>query len=62
MKAKVIVLLTVLAVATRCNSSAIPMWEFLSRDEKVSGNEADAAPPTPGSFFVSKCCWKFLPS
>lgn len=37
MKAKVIVLLTVMALcANECSSSAIPMWEYLSRDEKVS--------------------------
>lgn len=37
MKGKVIVLLTLMALsANQCNSSAIPMWEYLSRDEKVS--------------------------
>lgn len=36
MKTKVILLLTVMAFcANECNSSAIPMWEYLSRDEKV---------------------------
>lgn len=37
MKAKVLAILTLLAFfASECNSSAIPMWEYLSRDEKVS--------------------------
>lgn len=37
MKGKVIALLALMALCVnKCNSSAIPMWEFLSRDEKVS--------------------------
>ena len=37
MNGKVIVLLTLMALCVnKANSSAIPMWEYLSRDEKVS--------------------------
>lgn len=41
MKGKIIVVLTLMALfANECNSSAIPMWEFLSRDEKVRVQKA----------------------
>lgn len=37
MKGKVIALLALLALCVaKCHSSAIPMWEYLSKDEKVS--------------------------
>lgn len=38
MKGKVVAVLTLLALCcvNKCSSSAIPMWEYLSRDEKVS--------------------------
>lgn len=37
MKGKVIALLALLALCVaKCQSSAIPMWEYLSKDEKVS--------------------------
>jgi hypothetical protein len=36
MKGKVIVVLALMALcAGSCNSSAIPMWEFLKKEEKV---------------------------
>lgn len=36
MKGKVIALLALMAICVnKCNSSAIPMWEYLSKEEKV---------------------------
>lgn len=35
MKGKVMLVLLMALCANECNGSAIPMWEFLSRDEKV---------------------------
>jgi peroxiredoxin len=42
MKGKVMIVLTLMALyANECSSSAIPMWEYLSRDEKVRVQASD---------------------
>jgi cytochrome c-type biogenesis protein CcmH/NrfF len=55
MKGKVIVVLTLMALcASECSGSAIPMWEFLSRDEKVRVQ----APEVMKALKAILCSWK----
>ena len=54
MKVKVIAVLAMVALCFNgCNSSAIPMWEFLSKEQKVS--EFIEMPFTPGDLNTVLC-------